>query len=137
MKDMLEQLADRRSQARLGGALIPGLALRLLAWGALSASPRGPTLLEDGTDEAAAKAGGTPWKVPDPGRRGTLSAPGLCRPGLSAASTRGSFQPRGRHLSRATARLGFGALSPNPPRAMPPHDQTPPEVPLCRAGREM
>src|SRR5215207_11414338 len=43
--------------------------------------------MEDGTDEASARAGGTPWKVPDPGRRGILSSPGLCRPGLSAAST--------------------------------------------------
>ena len=68
--------------------------------------------IEDGTDEASAKAGGTPWKVPDPGRRGTLSAPGLCRPGLSAASTRSS-SPFGA-LLQATARLGFEPFEPKP-----------------------
>jgi hypothetical protein len=80
-----------------------------LVRGALSASPRGPTLQEDGTDEASAKAGGTPWMVPEPGRRGTLSAPGLCRPGLSAASTRSS-SPCGA-LLQATARTRSGLLS--------------------------
>src|SRR5215204_1802190 len=119
----------------LGGALIPGLALRPSRGGLKRVSARTHPG-EDGTDEAAAKAGGTPWKVPDPGRRGTLSAPGLCRPGLSAASTQetpGVSAPRLPSHRRNSLR----PFEPDLARAMPPHDQTPPEVPLCRAGREI
>ena len=40
-----------------------------------------------------------------------------------------------RRLTSTHRPSSFRPFEPDLPRAMPPHDQTPPEVPLCRAGR--
>jgi hypothetical protein len=97
---------------RAGDALVPGLALRLGASLKRSrADP--PPWRRDGRGRRQGRAAHP--DAPETGRRRTLRAPGLCRPGLSAASTQ-KEAPRlpAPRLSRATARLGFGPFEPKP-----------------------